>query len=128
MKLLSPRIHGYVDYVAVIVLLLAPMVLRFEPAPTAVCYFTALSLLALSLLTDHPLGPFRKISFPMHGALELSLGAGLLAAPWLFRFPEAGPTRTFFVASGLALVLVVVTTRYAAGVISRPRPYDRYDR
>ncbi|MGK4000997.1 hypothetical protein WMF31_00125 [Sorangium sp. So ce1036] len=128
MKLLSPRLHGYIDYAIVSLLVAAPLALRFEPAPAAVCYSTALAHFIVSLLSDHPLGAARKIPFAVHGALELSFGVGLLASPWMFRFSAEGPTRTFFVATGILLVLVVMTTRYVAGVLSRPEPYDRYDR
>ncbi|KYF79761.1 SPW repeat protein [Sorangium sp. So ce296] len=128
MKLMSPRLHGYVDYAIVVLLALAPLALRFGPVPTAVSYVTALTHLVVTLLSDQPLGAARKIPFPVHGALESSLGVGLIASPWLFGFSAEGPARIFSVVAGLAIVLVVLTTRYAAGVLSRPEPYDRYDR
>ncbi|WP_437831666.1 SPW repeat domain-containing protein [Sorangium sp. So ce1153] len=128
MKLLSPRHHGYVDYAAIILLLIAPLALRFGPAPAAVCYATALAHLVVTLLSDHPLGAARKIPFAVHGALEFSLGVGLLASPWLLGFSAEDRPRTFFVAAGIALLLVVLVTRYTAGLISRPESYGRYDR
>lgn len=128
MKLLSPRLHGYLDYAIVVVLGSAPLALRFEPVPAAICYSIALAHFIVSLVSDHPLGAVRKIPFAVHGALELSFGVALLASPWVFRFSAGGPTRIFFVAAGVLLLLVVLTTRYAAGVLARPAPYDRYDR
>ncbi|WP_437966855.1 SPW repeat protein [Sorangium sp. So ce260] len=128
MKLLSPRHHGYVDYAVVVLLALAPLALRFGPTPTAVSYVAALTHLVVTLLSDQPLGAARKIPFPVHGALESSLGVGLVASPWLFGFSAEGPARIFSVVTGLAIVLVVLATRYTSGVIARPEPYDRYDR
>ncbi|WP_437723441.1 SPW repeat protein [Sorangium sp. So ce861] len=128
MKLLSPRLHGYVDYAIVVLLALAPLALRFGPVPTAVSYVTALTHLVVTLLSDQPLGAARKIPFPVHGALESFLGVGLIASPWLFGFSAEGPARIFSVVAGLAIVLVALATRYTAGVLSRPAPYDRYDR
>ncbi|WP_434043842.1 SPW repeat domain-containing protein [Sorangium cellulosum] len=128
MTLLSPRHHGYIDYAAVALLALAPLALRFGAVPTSVCYVTALAHLVVTLLSDHPLGAARKIPFAVHGALEFSLGVGLLASPWLFGFSDEVPARAFFVAGGIGLLIVVLATRYTAGVISRPAPYDRYDR
>ncbi|WP_437733069.1 hypothetical protein [Sorangium sp. So ce1335] len=128
MKLLSPRHHGYIDYAAVALLALAPLALRFGTVPTSVCYVTALAHLVVTLLSDHPLGAARKIPFAVHGAVEFSIAVGLLAAPWLFGFSAELPARTFFVAAGIALLLVVLATSYTAGILSRPAPYDRYDR
>ncbi|KYF64066.1 hypothetical protein BE11_08445 [Sorangium cellulosum] len=128
MTLLSPRHHGFIDYAAVVLLALAPLALRFGPVPTLVCYVAALAHLVVTLLSDHPLGAARKIPFAVHGAVEFSLGVGLLASPWLFGFSDEVPARAFFMAAGLGLLLAVLATRYTAGVISRPEPYDRYDR
>ncbi len=128
MKLLSPRLHGYVDYAVVVLLAFAPLALRFGPVPTAVSSVAALTHLVLTLLSDQPLGATRKIPFPVHGALESSLGVALVASPWLFGFSAEGPARIFSVITGLALLLVVLATRYTAGILSRPEPYDRYDR
>ncbi|KYF57521.1 hypothetical protein BE08_24355 [Sorangium cellulosum] len=128
MKLLSPRHHGYIDYAAVVLLALAPLALRFGPVPTSVCYVTALAHLTVTLLSDQPLGAARKIPFAVHGAVEFALAVGLVAAPWLFGFSAETAARTFCVAAGVALLLVVVATRYTAGLVARPQPYDRYDR
>lgn len=128
MKLLSPRLHGYVDYAVVVLLALAPLALRFGPVSTTVSCVAALTHLVVTLLSEQPLGAARKIPFPVHGALEFSLGVGLVASPWLFGFSAEGPARIFSVVTGLALLIVVLATRYTTGVISRPEPYDRYDR
>jgi hypothetical protein len=128
MKLLSARHHGYVDYAVVVVLALAPLALRLEPVPTAVCYVAAVAHLVVTLLSDQPLGAARKIPFSVHGALETSLSAVLLASPWLFGFSAEIVSRTFFVVMGLALLLAALGTNYSAGAASRQERYDRYDR
>lgn len=127
MKLLSPRAHGYVDYAIVALLAIAPLALGFEATPAVVCYMAALAHVIVSLLTDYPLGASRQIPFPVHGAIEFSFGAALAASPWVFRFSQA-PARAFFLGSGLSMLLLVLATTYAAGMISRTEPYDRYDR
>jgi hypothetical protein len=128
MKLLSPRVHGYIDYTLVVLLFAAPALLRFPMSAAAVCYLTATVHLLVSLLTDYPLGGSRQIPFAVHGAIEFSLGVGLVASPWLFGFSHPGPVRSFFVAAGVVVLLVVAMTRYAATVIARAEPFDRYGR
>jgi hypothetical protein len=126
MKLLSPRIHGYIDIVFVVALTLAPMLLRFGPAAAAICYSTAAIHLVVSLMTDYPLGVAKRIPFYVHGAVEFAIGVGLLGAPWLFAFSELIVARNFFVVTGLAVVLIFAMTSYGGKIVTKAAPYDRY--
>lgn len=128
MKLLSPRVHGVLDYAVVVLLFAAPTLLRFDLPAAMVCYLTGTAHLLVSLLTEYPLGVTRQIPFAVHGAIEFSIGVGLMASPWLFGFSEPGAARSFFLILGLVVLLLVTTTRYAATVIARAEPFDRYGR
>jgi hypothetical protein len=119
MKLLAPRPHGYIDYVAVIALALAPTLFGFAGAPATICYVLAVVQLAMSLLTAYPLGLVKLIPFPVHGGVELVTALFLVAAPWIFRFNQVDAARNFFVASAIALLLVYLVTNYRAGDESR---------
>jgi hypothetical protein len=126
MKRLSPRTHGYIDYVFVILLMLAPLPFRLSGTSALLCYLIAGTHLVVSLLTDYPLAISKRIPFHVHGAIEFSLGVGLFAAPWLFGFSHASIARNFFVISGLALIVVFLTTNYGTKVVPSATPYDRY--
>ena len=121
MKILSPRIHGYLDYLVVAALALAPMLFGFAGTPAVLCYVLAVAQLGMSLMTAYPLGLKPLIPFTVHGGIELAVTFVLLAAPWVFRFSADLPARTFFLFAGVVLGIVYLTTDYKAADESRGR-------
>jgi hypothetical protein len=111
---LSPRIHGYIDYAAVILLALAPTLFGFSGLPAALCYVLAVFQLGMSLLTAYPLGVARIIPFTVHGSIEAAASVLLVVAPFLFGFSEIVRARNFFIIGGIALFAVWLTTNYKA--------------
>jgi hypothetical protein len=113
MKVLSPFVHGIIDYAVGILLLLAPVLFGFDGAPEALCYALGVGHIGYSLLTRYPLSIVKLIPFPIHGMIESAAGVFLLASPWLFGFADDQiAARNFFVGSAIAVGLVVVLTRY----------------
>ncbi len=114
MKLLSPKVHGYIDYLTSALFALAPAMFMIEGVPGAVmgCYVIAGGLLLVSLMTRYPLGVVRVVPFPVHGALEL-LGAPVIVAyPWISGFDHISPARNFYIIAGVALFLLWLITDY----------------
>jgi hypothetical protein len=114
MKFLDPRVHGYLDYAAVLLLALAPWLFGFGGAAATLCYVVAAAQLGMSLLTAYPLGIAKVIPFPIHGGVELVVAIGLVVAPWLFGFDEVNAARNFFIAAGIGLGFVYLVTDYRA--------------
>jgi hypothetical protein len=114
MKFLDPRVHGYLDYAAVLGVALAPWLFGFGGTPALLCYVVAAMQLGMSLLTAYPLGIAKVIPFPVHGGVELAVGIFLVIAPWLFGFDGINAARNFFIAAGLGLGLVYLATDYRA--------------
>jgi hypothetical protein len=114
MKLLSPRVHGYLDYAMVATFVAAPFLLGFYDvlAPSIACYALAGGLLLVSLLTRYPLGAVPVMPFTVHGDLEFALAPLIAAMPWIAGFALRLPACVFFVASGVGLFLVWVVTDY----------------
>lgn len=128
MKLLSPRVHGFLDYLVVVFLLLAPSLFGFRGIAATLCYVLAPIQLVMSLLTDYPLGIAKVIPFPVHGAVELIVALGLIVMPWIFGFSIFAMQRNFFIASGVGLGLVWLVTNYvpASTVASMAAGRDPY--
>lgn len=114
MKVLSPRIHGYMDYAVVALFLLAPTFFGFAGVAASICYILAAFHAGMTLLTAFPLGIAKIIPFTVHGALEVGISLFLLASPWLFGFDYVPMARNFFIASAVALGLVWLATDYRA--------------
>jgi hypothetical protein len=122
MKLLSPRVHGYIDYFAVVGLALAPTLFGFTGVSATICYVLAAVQLGMSLITAYPTSVAKVIPFTVHGAIELATALFLVAAPWIFAFVDVVVARNFFVAAGFSLFLVYLVTDYkAAGAESGAR-------
>lgn len=114
MKLLSPKVHGYIDYLTSALFALAPAMFMIEGVPRAVmgCYVIAGGLLLVSLMTRYPLGVVRVVPFPVHGALELILAPLIVAYPWIAGFDHIGTARNFYIIAGAALFLLWLITDY----------------
>jgi hypothetical protein len=70
MQILSPRAHGYVDYLVVIGFFAGPRVFEFDGVPATIAYVLAGAHLVLTLATAFPLGLVRIVPFPLHGIIE----------------------------------------------------------
>lgn len=112
--LLSPRVHGYGDYLIVALLALAPTLFNFSGTPAVLCYVLAVAQLGMSLMTAYPLGVAKIIPFPVHGSVEVVTSLFLVIAPFLFGFSRIISARNFFLVGGIGLFLVWLTTNYRA--------------
>jgi hypothetical protein len=130
MKVLSPRIHAFLDYLAVGGFFSAPYLFGFAGTSAATASQVVGGLhLTLSLLTAYPLGAIRAIPFPVHGTIELVTAFLLMALPWLMGFTGLEAARNFFVGSGIVLVGLVSITNYKATLKAEERrAQDRADK
>jgi len=109
---ISPRLHGVLDYLTVAFFAAAPAVFRLPRWADTTCLAMGLGQMAGSMATDYPLGATPAIPFESHGAAEVLVGAGLLAAA------ASRPVRRNPTVLGLALALgaiyvtVPLLTRY----------------
>lgn len=113
MKRITPLAHGYLDYLTVVLFLAAPIVLGFGGAPAALAWLLAAVHLAMTLVTDFPLGLLRRLPFPIHGWVERIVGPALLAVAFLPQFRGVEPAFAFFAAMGLVIIAVGWLTDYS---------------
>ena len=117
MKPLNPKIHGVIDYLFAAFVLLSPSLFGFTGTTAAsICYVVGSLHIVLSLVTAYPMGVFRYIPFPVHGAIELAAGIFLIATPWLFGYAADDTVRNLFLGSGIAVALVYALTNYNAAI------------
>jgi hypothetical protein len=114
MTFLNPRVHGYIDYVAIVFLFIAPSLFGFSGNPATLFYILAIAYLVMVLLTAYPLGLVKMIPFTTHGTLEIILGAFIFVSPWLFGFSGDTTALTIYVLTGIALFAVWLFTDYRA--------------
>ena len=115
MRVLSPRVHGIIDLVTVVVLALAPFVIGLEGAPAAIAWSLAAIHLLMTLLTRFPMGVWKKIPFFVHGIVELIVGIALLILPSYAGYGPGSPAKRFYLAMGAAILVVWALTAYREG-------------
>jgi hypothetical protein len=112
MKILTPKVHGVLDYVVVAVFLIAPHLFGFSGGAALLSYAVAAVHLALTVATDFPLGAFRLIPLTIHGWIELAVAPTLAAVPFILGFGPGTPARYFFVAAGGVVFATWLVTDY----------------
>lgn len=88
MQLIPTRVHGILDYLVGILLIIAPWLFGFANGGAAQWVPVVLGIVTIiySLLTDYELGVSRMISMPVHLGLDVASGLLLAVSPWLFGF------------------------------------------
>ncbi len=90
MQMIPTRIHGVIDYLTAVLLIVAPWLFGFADGGAAqwVPVLLGLGIIAYSLLTDYELGMVRALPMPFHLGLDIGGGILLAASPWLFGFSD----------------------------------------
>ena len=114
MRILSPRVHGVLDLITVALLVLGPLLVGLGGSPAAIAFTLAAVHLVLTLLTDFPMGAWKKIPFFVHGIIELIVGIGLLILPSFAGYGPGSPARRFYLAMGAIILVVWALTAYRA--------------
>jgi len=118
MKIISNTTHGILDYVTVAIFALAPSLLGFGGVAALLSYALAAVHLAMTLLTDMPLGPVKLIPINLHALVEMVVGPVLILAALLLPAIFAGG-REFFVAMGFVILAVWFFSAYGKPVAAR---------
>lgn len=116
LRFLTPRIHGILDYAAVIVLVAAPFLLGFVGSnilALSISLVLGVALLGYSLITDYAYSLSGTLSFKIHLVFDALSGVGAIAAPFIFGF--AGAAKIYYIIMGLGVLLVVALTDPGAG-------------
>jgi hypothetical protein len=112
MKVINPKFHGYLDFVVVAVFLTAPTLLKFSNIPGFISYTLAGVHLALTLMTNFPMGMVKVIPFKIHGLIEMIVGPCLVVLPFVLGFTTDPNALYFYIINGIIILLVWALTDY----------------
>lgn len=106
-------VHGLIEYALAVLFIVAPFLLDFASgAATAASIVVGVLIIAVAATTAGPTGIVNQIPLPAHLVVDFILVAFLIAAPFVFGFSgETNPT-AFFIALGVAHLLVTLATRF----------------
>jgi hypothetical protein len=120
MRVLSPRLHGYLDIVFIVCFVLGPLVFGLGGTPALISILLAFTLLILTLMTRFPLGVAKKVPFVVHGLIELAMAIFVALLPRLGGYAPGSPARSFFWAMGIGLAAVWLLTDYREETSASP--------
>ena len=111
MRFLPTRLHGAIDYLWGVVLLVSPFALGFAGPARVIAWIFGAGAILYSLVTDYELGLVRVVPVPLHLGLD-ALAGGLLALSPL-AFGLTGAPAWLFGCFGIFAVLASLVTRQA---------------
>ncbi|MCO5935554.1 hypothetical protein NAF17_08380 [Mucilaginibacter sp. RB4R14] len=112
MKLISPKLHGLIDYVLIIFLFASPTLFAMPKDVATYTYLLATGQLVLTVITDYSYGMFRMVSLRVHQFIELVISIGMIVAAFtLFRYDER--SQPYYAALGIFWLIVAIFTDYS---------------
>lgn len=122
MKPIDARIHGAIDYLSVVALVVLALTLDLPPVARSILLFLAGAYLIVTLCTRFPFGILRVIPFPTHGAIELASAGFLIVSPWLLGFSNHLLARWLYVGLGIVVIAVFSLTDWRDPEAARIHP------
>jgi hypothetical protein len=130
MKILPTKIHGALDYIVGIALILAPTIFGFSAMGGAEVWIPralGVVLIVYSVFTDYEWGLIKTIDMRYHLMVDLLASLFLAASPFLFGFVKESSSHWLpHLVVGIAVVLVVLVSQtspgYAATQQRTPHP------
>ena len=88
--MIPTRVHGIIDYIVAVILIIAPYLLGFADGTPAQWVPTVIGIatIVVSLLTRYELGAVKLIPMLGHLSIDGVAGIVLLASPWIFGFAD----------------------------------------
>jgi len=88
MKVISSKMHGVLDYLVGIILIMSPWIFGFADGGREMSIPIILGILSVvySLLTRYEFGVYKVIPFKAHLMVDALSGVLLAASPWIFNF------------------------------------------
>jgi hypothetical protein len=119
-----PRfVHGLIEYAAAVLFIAAPIVLTFDSgAATAISIVIGVVILVIAATTDGPTSLVNSLPLTAHVALDYVLAVLLVAMPFVAGFSDETDPTVFFIALGVAHMLITIGTRFRREETQRTAP------
>lgn len=115
-RFVTRKVHAYLDYPVALALIVLPFVLQLgssNPLALWLSVATGVAALVMTVFTDHELGIVRVLPYPLHVAVDFSVGVVFIAAPFVLGF--AGIDAWFYWVNGAAVLGVIGLSRFPGG-------------
>ena len=119
MRFIPTKVHGVLDYLVAIALILAPWIFGFANiggAAVIIPIVLGVGLIVYSLFTRYELGAFKLIAMPIHLVFDIVASLFLIASPFIFGFINEAPNAWLpHIVVGVAVIIVVAFSQPAPG-------------
>lgn len=119
MRFIPTKVHGALDYIVGIALILAPFIFGFFDyggAAVVIPMVLGAGLIVYSLFTRYEWGPFKLIPMPVHLVFDVVASLFLALSPFLFGFSSAAPNVWVpHVVVGATVIVVVIFSQPTPG-------------
>lgn len=119
MRFIPTKVHGALDYIVGIALILAPFIFGFFDyggAAVVIPMVLGVGLIVYSLFTRYEWGPFKLIPMPVHLVFDIVASLFLALSPFLFGFSSAAPNVWVpHVVVGITVIVVVIFSKPTPG-------------
>src|SRR3954462_115027 len=90
MKILSTKVHGALDYIVGLLLIVAPWLFGFANGGAEMWVPVILGIMAFlySMITDYEWSVTQKLPMKTHLVMDAVSGIFLAASPWIFHFSD----------------------------------------
>jgi len=105
MKFITPTLHGALDYLAAIALILAPILLGFTGITLWLSVAAGAGLIMYSLITDYALSIAKAIPYKLHILFDSAAAVVFIAAPFVLGF--SGIEQIYYLIMGFGVLAVV---------------------
>lgn len=123
LQFIPTKVHGALDYIVAIALILAPMIFGFQSiggAAVAIPMILGVGLFLYSLLTNYEWGVFKVINMRYHLVIDVLASSLLLLSPFLFGFANNALNVWLpHVIVGITVILVVICSQREPGVTTQ---------
>jgi hypothetical protein len=106
-------VHGVIEYAGGILFIVAPLLFDYEDSTaTGVSVAVGILILIVAAVSVGPTGLVKAMSLPVHVVIDFLLAVALIVAPFVLGFSDETPPTVFFIAAGVAHLLITVGTTY----------------
>lgn len=109
---INSKVHGIVDYLAVLFLWLSPSVFGLPSTSSVFAYGLGVVHLVLTICTHYEYGLVKFIPLKIHGAVELIVSLVLVAIAFYLESIEGELARNYFIGFAIVLFLVWILSDY----------------
>lgn len=111
--IISPFVHGLLDYPLAAVLIVVPLVLDFnDGAATWIAFGLGLGAAVLAVGTAWSTGIVRVIPPLLHGYMDIAVTLGLIVLPFIIGFERHTTALVFYLVVGVGGLVATLATRF----------------